>query len=544
MNISYLKKKIKNIQLKTWVLIAIILIGIFLRTYHFRDWIYFSSDQVRDAKLAESVIVGNNGWPLFGPHMNHADVFVGPIYYYFQIISGKIFGMGPERMAFPDLFFSILSIPLFYFFLKRYFSHNLSLALSGLYSISFYSIQYSRFALNPNVSPFFVILFLISLLEFIEAKEKTRWIWIILLGVSLGVGIQLHAITFILFSMIAFLAFIFSMKQNWRTWNKWTIVLLIVFILNLGQIIGDYKNNFSNTKSFFKYSLNKSADSKNSFGQNLKQNVDCHIQANFFIASSIGDEEICAFAYTKFIGDKGITYLKKIAKANPFSPVVIVLAGLFSIFGYWLLIYYFQKEKEKRKKHFLGLIILYAFLSFLIMLPLGDWLVLRYFIHLIFIPFIFLGLFINFLIKKFPKINLFLIIPIFSFFVLSNLISITLAAKDYSRENRSHYNYATLGEIDSTLDFISSRSYPKKEALLFVEPDSVWTAFYSLGYESKRKNFNLIRIFQQDYDKIASENKIFYIKHILENNSVDKINNHEVLSNKKFGQFIIYELKQ
>jgi 4-amino-4-deoxy-L-arabinose transferase-like glycosyltransferase len=542
--LNHFKKHLKIIPAAVWILLAIILIGIFLRTYHFRDWIYASSDQVRDARLAEDVIAGNSAWPSFGPHMNHADVYVGPIYYYFQIISAKIFGIGLEKMAYPDLFFSILSIPLLYFFLKRYFSNNLSLALTSLYSISFYSIQYSRFALNPNMSSFFAILFLMSLLEFIEAKEKARWIWIISLGISLGVGVQLHAITLILFLMITFLVFIYLMKKNWRVWNRWLVVILIMLFLNLGQIIGDFKNNFSNTKSFLKYSLNKSSDSsKNSLGQDLKMNIDCQIQANFFIASAVGDEEICTSTYAKLISGKGTSYFKKIIKTSPYSLIAMFLAVLFFIFGYWLSTYSFRKEKEGIKKHFLGLIILYALLSFLIMLPIGDWMVLRYFTHIMFIPFILLGLIIDFLIKKFPKTNIFLIIPIFSFFVISNLIYISLAAKDYLTENRSHYNYAVLGEMDSMLDYISSESYPEKEAYYFVESDSAWTVFFSLDYESQRKNFNLIRILRQDYDKITSKHKLFYIKHIADSKPESKINGREVLSSKKIGQFIAYELK-
>jgi 4-amino-4-deoxy-L-arabinose transferase-like glycosyltransferase len=538
-------ERIKKIKKSTWILLGIILIGIFLRTYHFRDWIYFSSDQVRDVKLAEKVITREEGWPVFGPHMNHADVFVGPMYYYFQIISGKIFGAGPAQMAYPDLVFSILSIPLMYFFLKRYFTENLSLALTGLYSISFFSIQYSRFALNPNVSPFFSILFLLALLEFISVGEKTHWKWIISLGVALGVGIQLHAITLILFLAITFFAFIFLMKKNWRTWDKWGIVFLIMIVLNLGQIVGDARNNFSNTKSFFSQSLDKStADSEGTFSENFKSNADCHIQANFFIASSLGDEEECTFIYEKLLGNKSIFYLKKIIKENPFSLITIILALPFSILGYLLAVYYFKKEKEKKKKYFLGLIILYAILSFFIMVPVGDWLVMRYFVHLIFVPFILLGLFANFLAWKFPNKKIFLILAIFIFFAKANIFSIGSAAKEYLHGRRSHYNYAVLGEIDSALDYMQEKSLPQKEIYFFGESDSAWTLFGPLKYESKKKNIDLIEVFKPDRINIPVGKAVFYFRHISKEGQSPKLDGYTAAKSEQFGQFEVYKLEK
>jgi 4-amino-4-deoxy-L-arabinose transferase-like glycosyltransferase len=542
---NYLKKSRKKISRNTWILLVIIAVGIFLRAYNFRDWIYFSSDQVRDANLAEKVIKGEAGWPAFGPHMNHADVFVGPMYYYFQIISGKIFGAGPAQMAYPDLLFSILSIPLMYFFLKRYFSENLSLALAGLYSISFFSIQYSRFALNPNASPFFMILFLLSLLEFLSNKEKTHWKWIISLGIALGVGIQLHAITLILLLIIAFFSFIFLMKKNWRIWDKWAVVFLIMIVLNLGQIAGDWKDNFRNTKAFLNYSLSKPAsDSKNTFAENFAQNADCHIQTNFFILSSLGDEEECTYLYTKLLGNKSMVYLNKIIKENPFSLATIILAAIFSFFGCILLAYYFWKEKDEKKKYFIGLIILYTILSFLIMIPVGNWLVLRYFVHLIFVPFIFLGLFVSFMAKKFPTKKIFLISAIFIFFATANIFSIWFAAKEYLSGRRSHYNYAVLGEVDSAIEYMQDKSLPQKEIYFFGESDSAWTLFGPLKYESKKKNVNLIEVFRQDRVNIPAGKAVFYFRHISKEGHSPKIDGYTAEKSEQFGQFEVYKLEK
>ena len=104
------------------VVIVVFALAVFLRTYRFHDWLHFGNDQARDAALVENVVKNNASWPQLGSSMGNTGFLLGPFYYYFQIISVKLFGIGPDKLAYPDLLFNLLSIPLLYFFLKRYFN--------------------------------------------------------------------------------------------------------------------------------------------------------------------------------------------------------------------------------------------------------------------------------------------------------------------------------------------------------------------------------------------------------------------------------------
>jgi hypothetical protein len=122
------KEYFRKITKQTWILLAIILLGTFLRAYNLNDWLDFGDDQVHDAILVEAVVRGETAWPLLGPDMSKSGngstegssrenrFHIGPVYYYFQILSAKMFGTEPYRLAYPDLLFSILSIPLFFIF--------------------------------------------------------------------------------------------------------------------------------------------------------------------------------------------------------------------------------------------------------------------------------------------------------------------------------------------------------------------------------------------------------------------------------------------
>ncbi len=137
----------------------VLIAGIFLRTWHHHDWLRFNADQGRDAQIVSSVIDGSAPLPLLGPKAGGTQFRLGPAFYYFEIAAAKIFGNIPDKMAYPDLFTGILCIPLFFFFLRKYFEKYTALSLTAIFAVSAYAIRYSRFGWNPNSAPFWTILF-------------------------------------------------------------------------------------------------------------------------------------------------------------------------------------------------------------------------------------------------------------------------------------------------------------------------------------------------------------------------------------------------
>ena len=109
---SNLKELFKKNKKTVIILSVIVLAGIFFRTYEFHDWLRFSRDQVRDVSLIGNALEGKEHLPLLGPNAGTTKFRLGPIYYQFSYMSEKIFGNYPDKMAYPSVFFSILSIPL------------------------------------------------------------------------------------------------------------------------------------------------------------------------------------------------------------------------------------------------------------------------------------------------------------------------------------------------------------------------------------------------------------------------------------------------
>ncbi|MEA1926162.1 MAG: phospholipid carrier-dependent glycosyltransferase, partial [Patescibacteria group bacterium] len=191
----------------TFLFLVIIIAGaIFVRTYHYHEWLFFKWDQARDAVLlAPAIQHGPEHLPLLGPRATRVGndyLRLGPAYYYTQYISGALFSSTkPDVFAYPDLFFSILTIPLLYFFLRLYFSRFNALLGVLLYAFSFLIIQYSRFSWNPNSVPFFTLLSFYGLLQFTKKDQslKKKTLWLGLWALALSIASQYHF--FALFSL-------------------------------------------------------------------------------------------------------------------------------------------------------------------------------------------------------------------------------------------------------------------------------------------------------------------------------------------------------
>jgi 4-amino-4-deoxy-L-arabinose transferase-like glycosyltransferase len=421
-------------------------------------------------------------------------------------------------MAYPDVFFSILSIPLFYLFLRIYFDKKLSLGITGIYAISAYFISYSRFAWNTNLIPFFVLLFLLSLYKFLEKNEKTHWAWVLSLGFALGVGFQLHAIIMVLFSTVTFLVFLFSMKKNCLVWKKWAVVLLIFLALNASQIVNEVKTNFSNTKTLINFVFPKNS-AQASAGNNiinlsrLKNDIDCHIEANFFLLSSYGGNEQCHHDFVSVPSGGWINYYFKNIE-NGIKFFVLLISLLFSIIGYFFLVYYSKKEKDIAKKYFLQLIILYFAIGFIIMLPISKSNIndIRYFTFGFFMPFMFLGFLIKFMFQKITHLKYVVPVAVILFCLLmtSNVEAVFIDAKHFFANDVtcSSLYKTTLGELEPIVQYMVSHSNGQKQIYL-EKNDSYRSMPDSLAYLLKQKNIDLMEVENENYS-VSGDSPIFY----------------------------------
>ncbi len=468
----------KNYLLKItrfgWILIIIIVVGFSLRAYQHYNFLRFNPDQARDASLVRDVVSGEKAWPLLGPQAGGTNFRLGGAFYQIEILSAQIFGESPDRLAFPDLFFSILSIPLLYFFLRKFFDEKISLASCALLAVSFYAVKYARFAWNPNSTPFYVLLFLYSLNEIATPSNKKKWLWALLAGVSAGIGVQLHSLLLFSFPVVFLAYFTYLFFKKNPAWKWAPAILLIGLFLNTPQIISEVQTGGKNTQAFFQGMNNKSARGGN-LAQKFILNTTCHIQANSFMLLPIGNDSQCDFA------DASANFQKNEKKAGgKISNLILVgdilFALVFSLGGYWLFFKNFQKEKDENRKRFLGLILLYVGTLFVFLIPLADEISFRFFLVLEFMPFLLFGFWLKFLNEYFASrrdaINRVSTTVAASVAIAIIAVNVFYLTRNFSylagniKEGSNGFEEITLGEVRYMADFIVSRSDGVKKIYL------------------------------------------------------------------------------
>lgn len=362
---------------KIIIFFVTVALAIFLRVYHFSDWLFFKMDQARDAFLIKQTLENGPSWlPLLGPKAGGTDLNLGPVFYYFQYVSAFLFQSAhPAILAFPDLLFSILSIPLFYFFLKKYFSRDWSIILASLYAICFLGIQYSRFSWNPNGLVFFNLLFFLSLLNIFNEKIKYRLRWVILAGISFAVSTQLHFLSFLTLPVIIVIFIAFNRKEAKRALN-WKYIFLFFFMIILLYLPVFFNEIISKGENTHQFILAlKEKLSAHSFWKNVNRNFRYWGQNWFLI-------------FTSWISQKGGI------KGAIIAWLGVILPALFLSFRF------FRREKNSIRKKFLLISLLWFFVYFLTYIPIAYQIRPRFFLPLLELPFIFIGYLAVFFWKK------------------------------------------------------------------------------------------------------------------------------------------------
>jgi len=532
---NQLTQKIKNIPRYVWVLLLIILLGTFLRTYHFHDWMRFSMDQSRDATIISNAIKGRKPLPLLGPDAGNTKFLLGPMYYDLSYISAKIFGNYPDKMAYPSLLSGILAIPFLFLFLREYFDRKISLALTAVMSVSYFMISASRFSSNPNLAPLFIILFLWGLLKILNNPQKFHPGWSALVGFSLGIGIQMHATMLIVMPIVGFLVLAYLWKKSAKgIWKSLVIVILLVALFNIGQIKSEFNTNFKNTHHFFQGLKNKS---ENNYGEGLFLISACQIEANGYILSSVGNDYQCSSIFK-------ISRQKQSQSAVLSYFLVLTIYTLFSMVGYYFLIRRLWKEKEIKQKNFLGLILFFNLVTAIIFMRVSNSIHIQYYIVLFFVPFVLLGILLEEANKKYGRKGMLATGAIISILVVCSLIADGNMAISYAKGLQNNESNSTLSQGENMASYIIE-TVPSDVAdeIYFTGRKRLAKRYYApISYLVKRAGYDISLKRSFDPAKLLSNHPLYYVDKT-GHNLKTVISGHLVISHRKFFNQTIYTLK-
>jgi len=216
----------------------------------------FLGDQGRDVVIIKDFLQNGNLF-FIGPQTSIGNMYLGPYFYY--LITPSLFLANYSPVG-PAVFIALLSIAtvfLLYFIGQRWFNRPVGLISAFLFAISPVVIKYSNFIWNPNIMPFFSLLFIYFFFEAFRSKKYHYFLYSSLAFVMvmnshyLGLALLPFTGLFWLYSLIKFIK---SKSKQLKPFLTYTFLAIFIFILSLTpQILFDLKHDGQNIKALMTF---------------------------------------------------------------------------------------------------------------------------------------------------------------------------------------------------------------------------------------------------------------------------------------------------
>lgn len=522
--------------------ILLLFLMLFIRTYHFGDWLNFKWDQARDGFIAANAVEnGPQFLPLLGPRATDVGqteyLRLGPAYYYLQYLSAIIFhSVQPTVLALPDLFFSTLAIVALFFLLRIYFSTLLSATGAVLYGTSFLVLQYSRFAWNPNSTSFFVIVFLYSLIKLFNSSSQKRPKWVVILAICFSIGTQLHFFTFFLLigTLGGFLVYklqpwkknqlvekmkLILAKPNIKLVGLFLLITSFFYLPVIGNEIITHGENSRHFLSAFKHT----SEPKPLYDKLLKAAQKSFENYTVIITTFHYENEDLINSIQTFLG----LFLYIWASAIAGKRII--------------------KEKNSSQKDFLFLILFLPVIFYIISLPVAFQLRPRFFVSIFSLPFVFLLM----IFSSFKKNMRWVWVMITLLIIALNLSEIYnwfnyLALAEKKAINSQKYfilkmkEGSTLSQLEEAADYLIKTA--SKEGPIYQASERDYGIvlaylFYTKGQKEMIKDYSLSQVGQPFYALYYFRSNGFGIDPNFRQDM-------KILEKKNFGQLTLIKAQQ
>lgn len=225
----------------------LLLLGAYLRLYNISGYMTFLGDEGRDMLVVKRMIVDHK-FTLLGPTASVGGFFLGPIYYYFMVPFVWAWGLDPTGAAVMVALAGIATIYLVYRVGRDFFDQSVGLIAAALYTVSPVVIAYSRSSWNPNLVPLFSTLAMYLCWQIVVQKRYNLLFW---LGVSMGVGLQLHYLFLFLFPVVGVWFLLFGREKKMLRYYG---AGLIGFVMGYGPFLAfELRHGFPNTLSIIRF---------------------------------------------------------------------------------------------------------------------------------------------------------------------------------------------------------------------------------------------------------------------------------------------------
>lgn len=138
----------------------------------------------------------------------------------------SLFGLNMVTVKIPAIIMGIISVYVFYLLLKKVSDERMALWGSGLVAISPWHIMISRYGMDANLAPAFVLIAICLTVLGIENNKKLVWA-----AVAWGISLYTYAVLWIFEPIFLLLVFIYCIKYKKIKDYKQLIMSIIVLVI-------------------------------------------------------------------------------------------------------------------------------------------------------------------------------------------------------------------------------------------------------------------------------------------------------------------------
>lgn len=310
---------------KTYMLVLIVLLGLFFRTYQLVERFGFGHDADLYSWIVKDIVIDHH-FRLVGQLTSAEGIFIGPFFYYLLTPFYLIFGMDPVGSAYLSPMLGILTIISYFFVLSKLFNKRVGLIAAFLQAVLLGAVGFDRWVVPTITTKLWAVWYLYTLFMIARGNFKV----LPYLGILIGLIWHIH-----LALIPALLAVPFSLffSKKIPTLKQFTFFLIPLIITSLPLLIFEVRHNFTQTisliQSFFT-SQGKGAVGWYKFSTNLDK-IARNIDTLFFLPSSLPQNLKLPFTASLLLSSL-ILIKKKILKSYEVILFLVWIIGVVSYF--------------------------------------------------------------------------------------------------------------------------------------------------------------------------------------------------------------------
>jgi len=235
--------KLQSFLRNNWLLILIILVGLFFRVYKPLELYNYGHDQDLAGWMVKDILV-NHHLRLIGQETSSQGVFIGPLFYYLQIPFYLLTKMNPVGTLLLPLILSIFSIFSFYFVFSKIFNKRTGLITALIYAVSAVIVFTDRESVPTMPVVLWTVWYFYSLWLLMNGKQKSY----ILIGFLFGLVWHL-SLALAVVSPLVVLVQIYSKKK--LNIGHLAFGIGLFAILMSPFFVFEARHNFMQTKAIF-----------------------------------------------------------------------------------------------------------------------------------------------------------------------------------------------------------------------------------------------------------------------------------------------------